>query len=160
MCSIFNLTLMDNAEKLACNNHPSNLTNITNMIRDCFYLPEVTGDDLLRPTPGNLRTKKSTAKYGISPMLLERCASYITNPVLQIINTASRTGKVKRSCYTPWKHLRGEDVWLLHLLNIGVRTEWVVSITPRPRFTPGERAPGTHCAGGWVGPRAGLDGGG
>jgi hypothetical protein len=33
----------------------------------------------------------------------------------------------------------------------------VVSITPRPRFTPAERAPGTHCTGGWVGPRAGLD---
>jgi hypothetical protein len=32
----------------------------------------------------------------------------------------------------------------------------VVSITPRPRFTPGERAPGTHCTGGWVGPRDGL----
>jgi len=30
--------------------------------------------------------------------------------------------------------------------------------TPRPgRFTPQER-PGTHCIGGWVGPRAGLDG--
>ena len=25
------------------------------------------------------------------------------------------------------------------------------------RFTPGER-PGTHCTGGWVGPRTGLDG--
>jgi hypothetical protein len=34
---------------------------------------------------------------------------------------------------------------------------WVVSITPLPRFTPGERTPGTHCTGGWVGPRAGLD---
>jgi hypothetical protein len=33
----------------------------------------------------------------------------------------------------------------------------VVSITPRPLFTPGERTPGTHCTGGWVGPRAGLD---
>jgi hypothetical protein len=22
---------------------------------------------------------------------------------------------------------------------------------------PGERTPGTHCAGGWLGPRAGLD---
>jgi hypothetical protein len=33
----------------------------------------------------------------------------------------------------------------------------VVSITPRPSFTPAERAPGTHCTGGWVGPRAGLD---
>jgi hypothetical protein len=27
-----------------------------------------------------------------------------------------------------------------------------VTRKPRPRFTPG-----THCTGGWVGPRAGLD---
>jgi hypothetical protein len=33
----------------------------------------------------------------------------------------------------------------------------VVSVTPQPRFTPGERTTGTHCTGGWVGPRAGLD---
>jgi hypothetical protein len=26
-----------------------------------------------------------------------------------------------------------------------------------PWFTPWERTPGTHCTGGWVGPRAGLD---
>jgi hypothetical protein len=33
--------------------------------------------------------------------------------------------------------------------------EWLVS---RPgRVTPGERAPGTHWIGGWVGLRAGLD---
>jgi hypothetical protein len=34
---------------------------------------------------------------------------------------------------------------------------WVVSVTPWPRFSPGERIPGTHCTVGWVGPRAGLD---
>jgi hypothetical protein len=28
---------------------------------------------------------------------------------------------------------------------------------PRPHFSPGERTPGNHCTGGWVGPRAGLD---
>jgi hypothetical protein len=33
----------------------------------------------------------------------------------------------------------------------------VVSVTPRPLFTPGERTPGTHWTGSWVGPRAGLD---
>jgi hypothetical protein len=33
--------------------------------------------------------------------------------------------------------------------------EW--SASRSGRFTPGERAPGTHCTGGWVGPRAGLD---
>jgi hypothetical protein len=33
--------------------------------------------------------------------------------------------------------------------------EWSAS---RPgRFTTGERAPGTHWIGGWVGPRTGLD---
>jgi hypothetical protein len=33
--------------------------------------------------------------------------------------------------------------------------EWSAS---RPaRFTPRERTPGTHCIGGWVDPRAGLD---
>jgi hypothetical protein len=36
-----------------------------------------------------------------------------------------------------------------------VEAEWSVS---RPgRFTPGEREPGTHWIGGWVGPRAGLE---
>jgi hypothetical protein len=28
---------------------------------------------------------------------------------------------------------------------------------PAALFTPGERTPGTHCTGGWVDPRAGLD---
>jgi hypothetical protein len=32
----------------------------------------------------------------------------------------------------------------------------MVSFTPG-RFTPGERASGTHWIGGWMGPRAGLD---
>jgi hypothetical protein len=34
--------------------------------------------------------------------------------------------------------------------------EWSAS-PPGPRFTPGERTPGTHWTGGWVGPRAVLD---
>jgi hypothetical protein len=34
---------------------------------------------------------------------------------------------------------------------------WVVSVTPLPCITPGERTLGTHCTRGWVGPRAGLD---
>ena len=33
---------------------------------------------------------------------------------------------------------------------------WVVNATPRPLY-PRER-PGTHCTGGYVGPRVGLDG--
>ena len=34
---------------------------------------------------------------------------------------------------------------------------WVVNETPRPLYPPGKE-PGTHCTGGWVGPKAGLDG--
>jgi hypothetical protein len=33
--------------------------------------------------------------------------------------------------------------------------EW--SVSRSGRFTPGERGPGTHWIGGWVGPRTGLD---
>jgi hypothetical protein len=43
----------------------------------------------------------------------------------------------------------------LHSLDLGTRKGWLVSTTPRPLY-PRER-PGTHCTGGWVGPRAGLD---
>jgi hypothetical protein len=34
--------------------------------------------------------------------------------------------------------------------------EWSASRTGRA-LPPRERTPGTHCTGGWVGPRAGLD---
>jgi hypothetical protein len=43
----------------------------------------------------------------------------------------------------------------LSFLDLGTRRGWVVSTTPRPIY-PRERL-GTHCTGGWVGPRAGLD---
>jgi hypothetical protein len=44
------------------------------------------------------------------------------------------------------------DVFLTSAL---VGSEWSVS---RPgRFTTGERVPGTHWIGGWVGPAAGMD---
>jgi hypothetical protein len=33
---------------------------------------------------------------------------------------------------------------------------WVVNATPRPLYH--RERPGTHCTGGWVGPRSGLDG--
>jgi hypothetical protein len=33
---------------------------------------------------------------------------------------------------------------------------WVVSVTFQPHFSLWEKTPGTHCTGGWVGPRSGL----
>jgi hypothetical protein len=66
--------------------------------------------------------------------------------------------KVKLSRYTPWRHM-GERryssySYLTSALDGG---EWSAS---RPgRAILGERTPGTHWIGGWVGPRAGLDAG-
>jgi hypothetical protein len=79
---------LDNADKLVCNNHPTILTsnNIANNIRDSFYLPEVTEEVLLRII-GSLKSKKLTGIDGTTPFLLKRCASFITKPLLKIINS-------------------------------------------------------------------------
>ena len=44
----------------------------------------------------------------------------------------------------------------LQHITSALRWGWAVSTTPRPLY-PQER-PSSHCTGGWVGPRAGLDG--
>jgi hypothetical protein len=50
----------------------------------------------------------------------------------------------------------GVDVQIrIFLTSTLVGGEWSASCPGR--FTPEERAPGTHWIGGWVGPRAGLD---
>jgi hypothetical protein len=51
--------------------------------------------------------------------------------------------------------LRHEGVWVSGGIDPLVGGEWTAS--REGRFTAGERPPGTHCIGGWVGPRAGLD---
>jgi hypothetical protein len=43
-----------------------------------------------------------------------------------------------------------------HFLDLGTSWRWMVSFNPRPLY-PRERTPGTHCIGGWVDPRVGLD---
>jgi hypothetical protein len=53
-----------------------------------------------------------------------------------------------------WRHMGEEEVLFLLILNLRTKWGWVVSVTSRPRFTPG-----THWIGGWVGLRAGLDAG-
>jgi hypothetical protein len=49
---------------------------------------------------------------------------------------------------------RGRGI-ALHSLGLGARRGWVVRTTPRPLYP--REIPGTHCTGGWVGPRAGMD---
>jgi hypothetical protein len=57
----------------------------------------------------------------------------------------------------PWGRLGGEQAFTLLMLDLGTRWGWVVSVTPRPLFNPGERTPDTHWTEGWVDPRACLD---
>jgi hypothetical protein len=51
----------------------------------------------------------------------------------------------------PWRHI-GEWRSRSVFHDLGIRWRWVVSFTPL-----GDRAPGTHWVGGWVGPGVGLD---
>jgi hypothetical protein len=46
---------------------------------------------------------------------------------------------------------------ILLIQDLGGRWWSVVSVTPRPRFTPGERPSATNSTGGSVVPRASLD---
>jgi hypothetical protein len=50
----------------------------------------------------------------------------------------------------------GEEVQLHSFFNLGARRRWVISAKHQLLY-PREK-PGTHCIGGWVGPRADLDG--
>jgi len=68
-----------------------------------------------------------------------------------------RMWKVKWSRYRPGVAQRVDRGIALLFHDRGTRRGWVVSSTPRPHFKARER-PGTHCKGGWVGPKAGLDG--
>jgi hypothetical protein len=63
--------------------------------------------------------------------------------------------KIKHSRYRPELALRLDRGIALPFRDLGARRGWVVSTTPRPLY-PRKRSD-THCTGGWVGPRAGLD---
>jgi hypothetical protein len=69
----------------------------------------------------------------------------------------AEVSKVKQSLYTPWRRL-GERRYSSYSFSTSALDggEWSAS-RPGRAFTPGERTPGTHCTGGWVSPRAGLD---
>jgi hypothetical protein len=66
-----------------------------------------------------------------------------------------KTKSVKQSHYRPEQAQRmGRSVAQL-FRDLGARRGWVVSLTPLPLYP--REIPGTHCTGGWVGLRAGLD---
>jgi hypothetical protein len=77
--------------------------------------------------------------------------------VIFIQPTAHHCTGWKLFCCTMQATRGGGKIKLLLILDLGTRWGWVVSVTTWPHFTPRGRTPSTHCTGGWVGPRAGLD---
>ena len=51
----------------------------------------------------------------------------------------------------------GVEVWLYSFFNLGARLGWLINITPTSALLLGKGFC-AHWTGGWVGPRAGLDG--
>jgi hypothetical protein len=80
-------------------------------------------------------------------------------PLNQFRDKITQKKKVKVSRYTQWRRMGKRRHSSYSYLTSAARWGWVVSVTPRPRFTPGKRTPGTHWIGGWVGLRAGLNAG-
>jgi hypothetical protein len=64
--------------------------------------------------------------------------------------------KVKFTLEQAMKAQGGREIQLYSFLNLSARWEWVVNATPWLLYPQGER-PSTHCIGGRVNPRAGLN---
>jgi hypothetical protein len=81
---------------------------------------------------------------------------HVPRLALTLFSRIQRFGKGKGRHITGHQRpQRGSRGIALLILNLGARRGWAVSTTPRPLY-PRERH-GTHCKGGWVGRRAGLD---
>jgi hypothetical protein len=78
-------------------------------------------------------------------------------PYVTLFVSTFSTFKLKLSHYTPWRRL-GERRYSSYSFSTPALDggEWSTS-RPGRALAPEERTPGTHCTGGWVVPRAGLD---
>jgi hypothetical protein len=102
-------------------------------------------------------------KQGLFQRCIECCGRVVNTPASYSVGPGfkSRPGKgkkkVKQSRYTPWRRLEERKYisysFTTSALDGGERS----ASRPGRTFKPGERTPGTHWTGGWVGPRAGLD---
>jgi len=78
------------------------------------------------------------------------------NVKFQTLLSVQGKGKAKVHHRTDHDGLQGREVYLYSFFNLD--TIWGGPLALRPgRFTPG-KWPVTHCTGGWVGPRTGLEG--
>jgi hypothetical protein len=133
-------------------------------------LAKMMGRDKKTETGGHVLSAATwlTYRWNLSvPLSLPRVA--ITQPTLTRFSIKQNFSNLTGNSYVIQNTFKGKGK--VHLRtghkppgvgveysfsNLGVRLGWVVNATPRPLY-PRER-PGTLCIGGWVGPRAGLDG--
>jgi len=107
---------------------------------------------------GDLPVLRHTVRLVLKQFVIADSSAYKLYKGGKVHNTVPLLKvKVKCSRYRPGVAQRVCSGIALLFHDRGTRRGWVVSSTPRPHFTPRER-PGTHYTGGWVGPRAGLDG--
>jgi hypothetical protein len=105
----------------------------------------------------------------LSPQMLFK-AFRVTHPPLRVIfsstqqvglliHTTKHAGKFNTVFNSlsakPWRRVR-EWRYSSAILDLSTRWRWVIRFTPRPLY-PRERAPGTHCLGGWLSSRVCLD---
>jgi hypothetical protein len=85
-----------------------------------------------------------------------KCMKAVTSH-MQRRKAKSINGKVRQRKFVPvsWKHT-GEWRYSSTFLYLGTRWRWGLNLTPLPFYLWG-KSPGTHCIGGWVGPRSGLN---
>ena len=91
----------------------------------------------------------------VTVVLIEGVWGHIKSWIVKLYSKVKCTlVQALRLCTGRTAHRESRGI-ALPFLGHSTRRGWGVSVTPRP-LHPQER-PGTHCTGGWVGPRAGLD---
>jgi hypothetical protein len=105
-----------------------------------------------------------TYKYYLCPFggvtLIEFFSSSVKFQQVACGSSFSDWDGLQCSCNVAMLHRKFSTVIALHISNPGKKkvklSLCLTSFTPRS-LNPQERAPGTHCIGGWVNPRAGLE---
>jgi hypothetical protein len=141
-------------------------------LSSCCMCPSVCLIILRIPT-SQTRSRPVTDEYKYFPVLCKTCwfnvrTNYPTThnnwqqyalPTLQHLLILTmlyiRSPQTSKGKGHPTTGHQGPSGIFTLTLNLGARRGWVVSTTPRPLYP--RKRPGTHCTGGWVGPRAGLD---
>jgi hypothetical protein len=107
-----------------------------------------------------IRSMRRRTLFWPSEVHCHSCAQFCDNHsiISRHLNCIPKTNQIGKDMWKFWKekHRWGVEVKFYTLFNLGAGWGWVLNATPRPIYQQ-ERSD-THCMGGWVEPRDGLDG--